>query len=186
MKAKTQVMPPAAKAWRCVILAVDPGDASGWSIWTNGGYKASGILEAHQRDAIPRVIEMLSEYAEDAGSPPVMVRERPFSARTIGPAWGMWDAAWERAFGNRRKVVKVWPSTWMSRVLGVSTKAGKEAIRGRSIQTARTIQALAGQSMRETTHDEAAAVCIGRWGTHAGEVGKALGKRAMKAAGYVG
>jgi hypothetical protein len=73
-------------------------------------------------------------------------------------------------------VVRVMPSTWRSAVLGRATVGmEREAIRALEQRVAAV---LVGGAVGP---DEAPAVLIAHWASHAGKVGKAIGARARKA-----
>lgn len=179
-RSRSKALPAAPRPWRCAILAVDPGDSSGWSLWVNGRLSAFGSVDGGNQAAMLRVVEDAVVRALESVSSLLLVRERPYSRRILGPSWGMWDRAWEHAGLSKRRIVKVWPATWLARVCG-SSKASK----ARQMQSARGICALEGKVHAGMDHDEAAAICIGRWATYAGEVGRVLGKRAMREMGMV-
>lgn len=201
-RARKPKPPPSMKPWPCVILAVDTATNSGWSVWRDGSLLKSG--EQRVDDALAYIDvahicrDALSYCPEGTGNGlGVLVLERPWGGgwkATAGLAIAakMWRDGWEAAGGSARRVVRVYPATWRSAVLG-KARRGKhdteDAIRQAESTVAVALKANAGIGHRVANGtfaavyaDEAAAICIGKWATHAGEVGKVLPAKIRKAA----
>jgi hypothetical protein len=118
----------------------------------------------------------------------VLVLEKPWkgdNARAyvgLGGARMMWLSAWENAGGSKRRIVSVYPQTWRARLFGktVGTLPLERAF-ARSSKSSRA-RGMGHGLPPEIGPDEAAAICIGKWATHAGEVGAVLPKRVREAA----
>jgi hypothetical protein len=94
----------------------------------------------------------------------------------LGAARERWLRAWRDAGQAGGRVVKVTPSVWRGPVLGRQwVSAPREEVRPQEQLVAR---AIAGRAVGE---DEAPAILIAKWGSHAAQVGRAIGKRASKA-----
>lgn len=163
---------PSVVAHPCVVLAVDPGETSGWALLDRGRLVASGTCDVFAAGPPTVVAAALA-----LGLPVVAVVERPFRVRWSNQTGiGTADRIWRHHLavaGLGRRIVRVYPATWRARVLGPSWAVAKrEAVREREGIVA------AAELGRTGVHpDEAAAVCIGRWGAFAGEVREKLPKR---------
>lgn len=175
--------PPSPTPWPCVILAVDPANNSGWSIWANGRYVSSGECGLVLAD-IRRVVAGALQFAEMASGPCVLVLERPFG-QARGKAYGAqgagrgeWRMVWRDCGGVAKRVVHVWPATWRSQVLGKGMgNAKRDVARAAEKQAAIAfVTAVDPPDDWACGDDEGAAVCIGRWAVNAGEVGAVLPK----------
>ena len=162
----------------CVVLAVDTAQVSGWCIMVRGLFVA-----ASQGDLLrfPHMPETACITALELGRcnalPVVLVYERPFRGNTQGQYIGAWKTAWSAAGGVKSRTVGVYPPTWRARVLGPGwARAERDAARRFEAQVAQHLSA------RTCDPDEAAAVCIAKWGAHAGEVLKKLPASARKGA----
>ena len=159
-------------AHRCVLLAVDPGETSGWAVFLSGSLVASG----HGSGMSPRncAVAMALDLRTDHGLPLVVVAESwPLRWRPAGApreAWGMWLTAIADVVPKRR-IVRVQVGRWSAKILG-SCALTTEARRARSVAVARARTGLA-----ITSHDEAAAVCLGLYAVRCPEVGRVLPKR---------
>ena len=171
-KRPKKVKPPASlTAHRCAILAVDPGETSGWSIWANGQLRAYGTCDVF--GAVPS--QVITRLLEEFG-PHMAVVERPFMVRfgsqtNIGTADRIWRKRLEEARLHTR-TIRVYPATWRARTLGHGWAAAKrDAVHVREgIVSAE----LSGETGLHP--DAAAAVCIGRWACFAGEVAAKMPK----------
>lgn len=189
--------PPSITPHRCVVVAVDPGERCGWSIWIVGRLAAFGELQGYDYDAARAVIDRAHRNADLPTEPPlpvVLVIERPFAANLttaagMGAARGVWLAAWQGAAGAQKRVVLVYPATWRAKVLprGCASMR-RELVQPIEQQCAR--QLVAGaigsavcnvESLADVGPDSAPAVLIGQWASKAGEVAKRLPRRAVAA-----
>ncbi len=172
---------PAPKPWECVVLAVDTARQSGWALYVVGKYEQSGEIDTLDATGVELVVSIALERAMALGKPLVMALEFRYGGRQwvtagLAVACERWRAAWRKAGISERRALKVGPSTWRAAVLGSPwAHARREGVR--SVEQA----VAAGLARRAVGPDEAAAVCIGHWASHAPEVGKAIGKRASKA-----
>lgn len=183
--------PPAVpRPWPCVVLAVDTARVSGWSIWVQGKYAQSGEFDTLNASEIERVVSAGALLAEAGDVPYVLVLEKPWGGNVtvvaaLGAARERWLSAWRKlAVGNVGKVVTVAVPTWRARVLGGNT-IGMKRDQVRPIEQAAALGlkgARPGVSVGGVGPDEAPAVCIGKWATHAGELAKHMGKRIQRKA----
>ncbi len=171
-KPKKPKPPASLTAHACTVLAIDPGETSGWAIWSKGILRGYGTCDVFGDSPAALIRHVLSRYEHQG--PHCAVIERPFLVRfgtqtNIGTADRIWRKRLEEA-GLARRIVRVYPASWRARVLGKSwASASRDLVRARE-------QVVAG-GIAETTlihPDAAAAVCIGRWGSFAGEVGAVL------------
>jgi len=176
--------PPSVKPWPCVILAVDTASNSGWAIYRNGELLDSG--EQSTTDALAYIdvshqCRAALEYCDERDcSEGVLVLERPWgggwkAAAGLAIAAKMWRDGWANAGGSERRIVRVYPQTWRSSVLAVT--------RGPMLKLHEREFARRVKNSSAVGPDEAAAICIGRWACHAGEVGKVLPAKLRKAVG---
>lgn len=186
--------PPASpRPWRVVLLAVDPGSKrSGWSVWAGNLYRRSGECRL-SISAIADVVRGALDLAEKLGLPCVLVTERPFiqkAGRSHGAsdhAHKLWRDVWADCGGVKKRVVRVWPAVWRSAVLGRGNgnKARDEV---RPVEQKAALHLVVNYGYSPAPEglvigpDEAPAICIGRWGTCAGEVGEALPKKLRRVA----
>lgn len=159
----------------CAILAVDPGQTSGWCIWSRGRIVAHGFIDNIFES--PGTVRSVIEWLLELPGPHVFVCERPFrgrgsSATSVGAGGVLWC---DRAKAMRvRRVVRVFPSVWRSRVLGKGWgNAKRDHSRAEEQRVAGGLLATCGDTwpfVRPVHPDVAPAVCIGAWASHAGEV----------------
>lgn len=176
-RAKKPKPPPTFRPWRCVILALDPAEITGWAVWSMGKIADHGEFKIYTDDGVTeviRVVEIAKYYAAQLEVPWVAVCERPFGGfHGMGEtsAVGYWKFAMRNAQLPLARIGHVYPSTWRARVLSKGM-AGKprDVVRAEELVRARSIAA------DVHGHDEAAAIMIGQWATQAGEVGELLPK----------
>jgi len=172
---------PAPKPWLAVLLSVDTARRSGWGVSVSGRRVDSGELETLDEAAIDKVVLWAVDLAALQQLPLVLVLESPWGGNVhvvaaLGQARERWRRAWCAAGQASARIVKVTPNEWRGPVLGSRyVKAPREEIRAQEQLIAR---AMVG---RVVGPDEAPAILIGHWGSHAAEVGKAIGKRAQRA-----
>jgi hypothetical protein len=168
---------PAASAvpHKCVVLAVDTAELSGWCV--NAGHDeflAFGEADTLDGRALRYIVRWAASHAERRGLPLVLVLESPWG----GPAWVLiglgaarerWMSAWRDEGKARCRVVMVQPSEWRARVLGSQwAKAKREVVRPHEQAVA---AAMVGQPVRG---DEAPAILIARWSMRCAKVARAL------------
>jgi hypothetical protein len=156
----------------CVVLGVDTAQVSGFCLTVRGHYFASDEFDVVRR------IGRAEEVCMDAIAlgvanklPVVLVYEKPFHGTGQGQYVGLWKAAFVAAGGVQRRMVGVMTSQWRARILGAGwARAERQAAR-------RAEQSLAADvAGRAVGGDEAPAILIARWGSHAGQVLKKLPK----------
>lgn len=169
-KRKRPKLEPSLTPHDAAVLAIDPGETSGWAIWVRGTLRGQGTCD----DVFGELPAVLVQHFLREFGPHVAVIERPFLVRfanqtNIGTADRIWRKRLEEA-GLARRSVRVYPASWRARVLGKGwASASRDLVRAREAVVACE---LAG--VRSLHPDAAAAVCIGRWGSFAGEVGAVL------------
>jgi hypothetical protein len=167
----------------CVVLGIDPGETSGWSVWLRGAYVESGEARTPQRRAAAVIVAQ--RCAESAGVPLIIAAEKwlargnktwtPVQMMGTGAQWGRWAEQIDIAGIPSSRVVRVEPQVWRAATLG-RRSLKRDAWKQLAIAYAR------GVVPRPVGADEAEAVFIGLWGTRAAEVGEALPKRRRKGA----
>lgn len=176
---RRDVEAPSPVPWAAVVLAVDTARTSGWAITSCGSRVGSGEVDTEDSAEVERVVEWAVTSAGDF--PVVLVLEKAWGGNVnivsaLGAARERWLRPWRDAGQARGRVVLVNPATWRSAVLGgywVSAK--RENVRVHEQLVARHVKG------SPAGPDEAAAILIARWASHAAVVGKAVGKRAIKA-----
>lgn len=181
--------PPASpRPWKAVILAADPGSKrSGWSVWCGNQVYRSGECRL-SISALLEVVDYALGLAKELGLPCVLVTERPFQQKA-GKSHGasdhagkLWADVWADRGGVKKRVVRVWPAVWRPPVLGRGTgNMPRDDVRPIEQQAARHFIVNYGYHPAPEGlvigPDESPGICIGRWGTCAGEVGEALPKK---------
>lgn len=169
-------VPTSFRAHACVVLAIDPGQTSGWAISVRGELISSGECSIDNSIAVSGVCKQAREAAIAHALPAVLVLEKPFggSVQTItgiGQRRGAWRAQWIAAGGNKTKQVNVGTSTYRSKVLGAGNLDRAAA---RPLE-----QALAASRVGrgDVGPDQAAAVCINVWAAKAPEVAAKIAAR---------
>lgn len=177
-----RVAAPAPRPWPAVVLAVDPGNTSGWAIYVCGALGSHGELDSRDAAAVRAVVARAVAAAAEHALPCVIAPERPWGGNVatvagIGAARERWLSAWrELAAGHFGKIANVSTSEYRAAVLGRSyASAPRHVAQAAEAALART---LAG---RDCGPDESAAIVQGRYASHAAAVGQLLGKRARRA-----
>lgn len=188
-RAKVAQPPPSLRPHRCALLAVDAGKAGGWAIYLAGKLASFGECKGYDLAAITAVVSSLETLAEIADLPMVLVLERPATYRHkgkrsfgtvlgMGAARGVWRAAWVSAGISERRIVDAPIATWRSRVLGKGWggAVARETVRQHEQLVARNHveHELGPVKAQQVGPDSAPAILIGRWGSHAPQVGKRL------------
>jgi len=167
---------PVFRPWRCVILALDPAELSGFSIWDRGSFVESGEFRIYTDDGLReviRVVEHAKAIAARERVPWVAMAERSWGGY-MGPAAthavGFWTFALRNAQLARARIGFVYPSRWRARELPKGINGSeREIVRASEAETA---SALVGG--RAVGGDEAPAILIGKWASKSGEVGELL------------
>jgi hypothetical protein len=176
-----KLKPPSSHVpWRSVIVAVDPGERAGVSIWINGKLLSSCALGL----TASFVAELVYHRAEIERLPLVFVIEKhsPYGRKWttatkegMGRYVGRWLDAIE-ALPRRRpttKVLRVYPQTWRAAIFGTGYK-NFSTDDWKRMALAR-VNCDKCDGCRVTSADEAEAILIGRFACHWGEVGKLAG-----------
>lgn len=174
-KPKRTKLAPSPTPLACSILAVDPGENSGFALWSHGALIDFGECDVFG-DEPARIIERLLKYE----GPWVLVVERPFRVKHqnqtgIGTADTIWRKRGERyGFGKRvaRRTVRVYPSTWRSVALGKGWgNAERDKARAEEQKLARALALDQLLPVDQLGDDAAPAVLIAaKWAAFAGEV----------------
>lgn len=182
MKRKKPKLPPSHHAWPCVIVAIDPGEDAGASIFAHGKLVASYQVKPGQEE---RILHAAAATSRTECLPLIVVREKwtggghratPAMMAGLGIAWGRWDAAL-RHVDRAYKVHQVYPRTWQSKVISGRALKGEETIR--------VAKGLAvGAGIAEPGPDQAVSYCIGRWASYAAELGELLDLKVLDAFGF--
>lgn len=183
----------------CVLMAVDPGKASGWALTYVAPYEphlrtwSHGTTETwlHRSDACTHA----HAIAHAIGQPLVVVAETwrvsgggkqgregraSWNTQTIaglGAQWGLWLAELQRLDVPERRIVRVDTGTWGQVVLGRS-RMTTEQRHAASRLRARSVLG------HDVGPDEAAALCLGLWGLRSEKVAAAIGKRELRRLGW--
>lgn len=166
--------------YRCVILAIDPGENSGWAVFAHGKLVQFGEVNVFDHAAVARIVQKSIDFASIAGDPLVLVMEKPFRAASAGgetgPSRGLWRHAWKSAGCGERRIVGVLASQWRPRLLGRGAGTWKRDIARASEQqyAALIAQHAASSSSMPPGPDASPAICIGVWGSLSPRVGKVL------------
>lgn len=158
--------------WR--LLAIDPGKVSGWAIFENGRYIASGEAETAwvrssvvQRAAADIEVERFVVGAErwTAGG-----RMGLQAAIGLGAQWGVWLEHLNLAQVRKAAVLRVPPQTWCGQVLRTS--------KAKRVEHQRVFFQRAG--ITPSGQNEADAICIGWYFLKTGKAFEALPKKVQK------
>jgi hypothetical protein len=160
---------PAVEPWHCVLLAVDPGEESGWAIYGDGKLFRYGTTNCFAHGKVRNIVAAAQQIAELGSVPCVLLLERPYSARVLGPSRALWKDAWLKAGESKDRIVRAYPSHWRKELFGKGTD---------DTETARRREQLLAQLVAETSqpieHNAAAAISQGRWGSRSYEVWRVL------------
>lgn len=186
--------PPASpRPWKAVVLAADPGSIrNGWSLWASGLYHRSGECRL-SISALMDVVGGAHELAKSLSLPCVLMTERPFKQK-FGKAYGasdhsskLWRDVWVDQGGVRKRMERVWPAVWRSVVLGRGN-GNKARDDVREVEQAAALSLAKNYGYSPAPEglvvgpDESPAICIGRYGSYAGEVGACLPKKLRRVA----
>lgn len=173
--------PPSFRPWRCVVLALDAAECTGWALYVLGKLEGSGEFPIYSDEGVAevvRVVERAKGAALAIGVPWVCVVEATWGGRMgLGTpaAVGYWTFALRNAQLPRARIGEVYPATWRARTLPRGMHAAKrDDVRACEQLTASAFAA------RTVGPDEAPAILIGKWATQAGEVGAMLPKNARE------
>lgn len=164
-----------------IVLAIDPGATSGWSLYLGDTYVASGAAKSCEvRTSAIDALRALTEregYASLKAAPVVAAVEmwtvggrkgragkgdrwNPSTMIGMGAARGRWLEQLALAGLPDRRVLSVVPQTWRT-ILAPFPRTTTEQAKASAVRLAK---AIAG---RDVGPDEAEGVMIGRWATRA-------------------
>ena len=166
-----------------VILAVDPGQKSGWAIFVGGELRDFG--KGDTRDARLSSIVKAIRLESATNMRLVIVGEswtasrnakadKRMNARTLaglGASWGLWLAAIEQAGFPKRRVIRCPQIEWKRAIVGSAYASHDTAI-----------ATVKRRHKVEGSDDEMAAIAIGEWATRAARVGALMPKVRAKRA----
>ncbi len=178
---------PVLRPIEVAVLSVDGGTASsGVSIWVIGKLAGYDEIKRLEPAAMDHAIESAALLAEAAGVPLVLVFEEPppphvlYEGRNahgvvgVNRAIEVWLNAWRRKGYDRRRFIGVRESRWRSAVLGKGWgNKPREQTRPREQAVARVIAEAEGHT-KAVGPDAAPAICLGFFGSRAGEVARAV------------
>lgn len=165
-----------------VILGIDSGATSGWSIFIKDQFYISSIARNH--DERKRGIVMAAFYSENRGLPLIVGREawspgwgkkRTFKSIVgTGAAWGKWEELLESFGLPKRRIFTVTPNVWRKAILGLKV--------GRHTRDQAKASAIAyckakgwwNMDINELVHDAAEATCIAHYMVYDERVAKAI------------
>lgn len=182
-KSKRKPLPERMAApWPVVILAIDPGAASGWALYERGELAEYGLVrKAPERTS---VVLHAGIAADVASLPLVIVRESAThfqafkQAIGMGASWGRWLEALELAALERRPVLDVQAPVWRRAIFGEQYEQGRSRDEWKALAIDRA-NGIAGDAVND---DTAEAILIGEWAAFAPELGAVIGKRELKRA----
>lgn len=179
----------------CVILAIDPGNVSGWAIVSPrraaADPKQSVTVWSGRVTGGPKhIVEMARDAAtNDVMRPLVVVAEtwttgdrvhdRRMRAATmlgLGAAWGRWSDALDAVGVPKSRILRVNTSTWRAKVIGGPMNRSTEEWKRLALLHAQQRFPVRAPSGKVTHDDEAEALCIAAWAMYAGPVGEAVKK----------
>jgi hypothetical protein len=149
------------------VLAIDPGASSGAAIFTGAGaLVGSHQLARKEAGSRMRIVRHAVRIARDSETDLIVMREQwqaggkranPQMIAGLGAAWGLWleQLYMNAPFLPPNRVLKVYPSTWKSKVLdahAVGTEAWLKLVH-------RYVESRFG--LTGLGDDEAVAICIG-------------------------
>jgi len=186
----------------CVILAIDPGNVSGWALVS----PRRSVAISDGREATRQPVTVWSgkttdgpknhivEMARDAATNDVMrplivvaetwttgdrVHDRRMRAATmlgLGAAWGRWSDALDAIGVPKSRILRVNTSTWRAKIIGGPMNRSTEEWKRLAHLHAQQRFPVRSPSGKVTSDDEAEALCIAAWAMYAGPVGAALKK----------
>lgn len=165
-----------------IVLGIDPGATSGWSLYASGAYVASGAAKscAVRTTVIEALLALVAREGHTSlGAAPVVAaveswtvggkrRDKvdhwtPAVMIGLGASRGRWLEQLAIAGLPDRRVVSVVPQTWRT-ILAPFPRTTTEQAKASAVRLARAI------ARREVGPDEAEAVMLGRWACGAPDV----------------
>ena len=179
----------------CVILAIDPGNVSGWAIvsprqpmnvrqtvtvWsgkTTDGPK-NHIVEMARDAATNDVMRPLIVVAE-TWTTGDRVHDRRMRAATmlgLGAAWGRWSDALDAIGVPKSRILRVNTSTWRAKIIGGPMNRSTEEWKRLAHLHAQQRFPVRSSGSASLGDDESEALCVAAWAMYAGPVGEAVKK----------
>ena len=157
---------------QAVILAIDPGKRSGFSIWIRGILATWGPIEPGDELT---AVQAARVFEANEKLPLIVVGEKwtaggwrsAASMMGMGAQWGRWDGALRAANHPKRRVVRVYPQTWRAAILRPRRGANTEQLKHLSVTAANYVAASSVPILDDNVAD---AINIGRWATRAAVV----------------
>lgn len=176
------------RPYACVVLAIDPGETSGWAIVAQGKLVQWGEVNVFDHAAVAAVVAGALQVAEIASLPIVVFIEDSYRGET-GASRPLWRKAASNAGIAARRVRKANASHWRSRFFGKGAGRWSQDV-ARLNEGNRARAAIAGNRSLtvnesraiELGHDAAAAICIGLFAACSPIVGKVLPASVRRAA----
>jgi voltage-gated potassium channel Kch len=172
-RTKKRKRPPALQPHPCVVLGIDPGKSAGAAFFARGKFVEAYAVST--REGRVDVVRRARELAGDHELPLIVVAEKwgmagPFASmlQYLGEQWGIWKEVLLDEGVTERRIVRVYPQTWYSAVVGGKLTRDKKLLVA-SIESRFKV--------RVATVDAACAVAMGFWGCYAADVGDRLPKR---------
>lgn len=165
----------------CVILGIDSGETSGWSIFAKDIWHGGDIETTHagRRHAFTtaKIIAGLNSLpliiGREAWSPGWQRGRRSFNSIIgTGASWGKWEAVLEEAGVLKSRIFSVKPNIWRPAVLGL--RPGKYS-RDQAKQWAIQFCKIKGwYNDQDLDHNQAEATCIAFYFVYDPRVAKAI------------
>lgn len=168
---------PSFRPWRCVVLAIDAGECSGWSVHALGKFGGSGEFPIYTDDGVREVLRVVGtakSLAAQLRVPWIVIHEATWGGHmglATPASVGYWTFAIRNAQLPIARIGSVYPARWRARMLPKGMHAAKrDVVRASEVEVARAM------IKRDVGPDEAPAILIGKWSTQAGEAGLLLPK----------
>ena len=169
-RAKKAALPRSREAARCIVLALDTANTSGWAVWICGQLHNHGQHALYSDAGIAKTQTLMRELqslSTITGLPIACMSERSWGGhmdRGDTKAFGYWVYALRCIGVSIKRILQVYPSQWRAVVLSGGVGLKRDAVRALELECARSIVGT------EVGDDEAAAICIGVYAAHCGEL----------------
>jgi hypothetical protein len=191
-RARKPRLPPAMRPWQCLVLAIDPGENSGYAAFEAGQLYAWDEVNVFDWARVGGVISGFLARSQHIGMEAVLVIEKPFRGET-GASRPIWKRQWVESGGKKSRIVQEYPQTWRSQIFrGVAGKpqaiarAAEEGLAHALISRKlgwRAIFEGEAHALGKLGHDACAAISIGEWACRAGKVGAVLPAKVRRLSG---
>lgn len=145
-------------------LGLDIASKTGWAVAEDDSLIELGLLNARDERAIRRFVTGIWEQHPDLD---LVAIEAPIALQNGNTTimLAKMAGALTYAFSERCPVHEVHSSAWRSQVLGMHSRAGREALKAGAVEWVRL------RTGRYVTTDEADAACIAFWATRNARAG---------------